>query len=207
MLFWTTDENRHGLPHDPFKAIVAPRPIGWISTRTVDGAVNLAPYSFFAPVSDDPKLVMFASTGFKDAASAAIESGEFVANLATGPLARAVVKTSATAPRGVSEFGLAGLTEAPCRLVKAPRVAEVPAALECRVTQWFHPRTVEGPPSDTVIVMGQVVGIHLDEAVLRDGLLAADLARPLSRLGYLDYAETRETFAMQRPRRPDASDV
>ncbi len=207
MLFWTTDENRHGLPHDPFKAIVAPRPIGWISTRTAEGETNLAPYSFFSAISDRPKLVMFASSGFKDAATAAIASGEFVANLATAPLARAVVKTSAPAPRGVSEFDLAGLTEAPCQLVKAPRVAEAPAALECRVTQWFHPEAIDGSRSETVVVIGQVVAIHLDEAVLRDGMIASDLARPLSRLGYLDYAETRETFAMPRPKRPDATDI
>lgn len=206
-MFYETADNRHGLPHDPFKAIVAPRPIGWISTRSTGGKVNLAPYSFFNAISDDPKLVMFASSGIKDTAAFAVESGEFVVNLVTRDLAEAMNRSSASAPRGISEFALAGLTEAPCRLVSAPRVAEAPAALECRVTQHFHPVGVDGAPSETLVVIGQVVGIHIDERILRDGLIAIDLAEPVTRLGYLDYAVTRETFAMRRPRRPDASDT
>lgn len=206
-MFYTTDTNEHGLPHDPFKAIVAPRPIGWISTRARNGAVNLAPYSFFAAVSDSPKLVMFSSSGMKDSASFAIESGEFVANLATEALAGAVNRSSAPAPRGTSEFALAGLTEAPCRLVAAPRVHESPAALECRVTTHFTPAGVTGAPSDAVLVIGQVVGVHIDEAILRDGMIDMALARPLSRLGYFDYAVAADVFQMPRPRRPDAADV
>lgn len=206
MLFYEPERGDHGLPHDPFKAIVAPRPIGWISTRAKDGAVNLAPYSFFNAVSDHPKLVMFASAGFKDSANLAIESGEFVANMATGDLAEAVNRTSAPAPRGRSEFALAGLTEAPCRLVAAPRVAESPAALECKVTQSFQPVDVDGKPSDWVMVIGQVVGIHIAESVLRNGMLDMGLARPLSRLGYLDYAVADEVFQMRRPTLEDASD-
>ncbi|NDV88069.1 flavin reductase family protein [Aurantimonas aggregata] len=207
MLFYTTDRNEHGLPHDPFKAIVSPRPIGWISTRAKDGSVNLAPYSFFNAISDSPKLVMFSSAGMKDSASIALETGEFVANLATGDLARQLNRTSAQAPRGISEFALAGLTEAPCRLVAAPRVAESPAALECRVTQSFHPKGVDGAPSPYVMVIGEVVAIHIDEAILTDGMIDMSLARPLSRLGYLDYAVTDAVFQMPRPRMPDASDV
>lgn len=197
----------HGLAHDPLNAIVAPRPIGWISTRSREGAANLAPYSFFNAISDDPKLVLFASSGIKDTATFAADSGEFVVNLATRPLAEAMNRSSATAPRGTSEFALAGLTEAPCRLVAAPRVAESPAALECRVTQSFHPTGLDGAASPTLVVIGQVVGIHIDERILRDGMIAADLAEPLTRLGYLDYAVTRETFAMRRPRLPDAGDA
>jgi flavin reductase (DIM6/NTAB) family NADH-FMN oxidoreductase RutF len=207
MLFYTTDRNDHGLPHDPFKAIVSPRPIGWISTRARDGSVNLAPYSFFNAVSDSPKLVMFSSAGMKDSASIAIETGEFVASLATGDLARQVNQTSAPAPRGVSEFALAGLTEAPCRLVAAPRVAESPAALECRVTESFHPKGIDGRPSPYFMVIGEVVGVHIDEAILKDGMLDMSLARPLSRLGYLDYAVTDSVFQMPRPRTQDGSDV
>ncbi|WP_090674861.1 flavin reductase family protein [Aureimonas jatrophae] len=206
-MFYETAGNRHGLPHDPFKAIVAPRPIGWISTRSRAGAVNLAPYSFFSAVSDDPKLVLFGSSGAKDSAAFAIESGEFVANFASAHLANALVRTSAAAARGVSEFEIAGLTERPARLVSAPIVDEAYAALECRVTQSFHPETLDGQGTETVIVVGQVVGIHIDERILRDGLIAVDLAEPLSRLGYLDYAVTREVFAMKRPRQPDASDL
>lgn len=207
MIFYTTDRNEHGLPHDPFKAIVSPRPIGWISTRARDGSVNLAPYSFFNAVSDSPKLVMFSSAGMKDSASIAVETGEFVANLATEGLARQLNRTSADAPRGVSEFSIAGLTEAPCRLVAAPRVAESPAALECRVTESFHPKRIDGAPSHYFMVIGEVVAIHIDEAILKDGMIDMTLARPLSRLGYLDYAVTAEVFQMTRPRTPDASDV
>ncbi|MEF2551305.1 flavin reductase family protein [Aurantimonas sp. A2-1-M11] len=207
MLFYEPERGDHGLPHDPFKAIVSPRPIGWISTRAGDGTANLAPYSFFNAVSDHPKLVMFASAGFKDSADIAIETGEFVANFVTGDLAQALNRTSAPAPRGRSEFELAGLTEAPCRLVAAPRVAESPAALECRVTQSFQPTDIDGKPSDWVMVIGQVVGIYIDEAILRDGMLDMALARPLSRLGYLDYAVTGEVFQMRRPSREDAGDA
>ncbi|WP_427023320.1 flavin reductase family protein [Aureimonas ureilytica] len=206
-MFYETDRNEHGLPHDPLKAIVAPRPIGWISTRSKGGAANLAPYSFFNLVADDPKLVMFSSSGIKDSATFAVETGEFVINLATYPLREAMNRSSAAAPRGVSEFEIAGLTEAPCRLVRAPRVAESPAALECKVTQSFRPMGLDGPSPSAFIVIGQVVGVHIDERVLRDGLFATDLAEPLTRLGYLDYAVTREVFTMRRPKRPDASDI
>jgi flavin reductase (DIM6/NTAB) family NADH-FMN oxidoreductase RutF len=202
-MFYSTAENAHGLAHDPFKAIVSPRPIGWISTRGADGSVNLAPYSFFNAVSDNPKLVMFSSTGKKDSATFAIESGEFVANLATGPLAEKVNLTSSLAPRGTSEFELAGLTEAESVLVSAPRVAEAPAALECRVTQWFRPVDLRSEETGNWIVMGQVVGVHISEEILQDGMIRMDIARPLSRLGYLDYASISEVFQMRRPKKPD----
>ncbi|WP_206454126.1 flavin reductase family protein [Aurantimonas marina] len=206
-MFYTTDRNDHGLSHDPFKAIVAPRPIGWISTRAKDGSVNLAPYSFFNAISDRPKLVMFSSVGMKDSASFAIETGEFVANLATRQLATQMNQTSAVAERGTSEFGFSGLTEAPSRLVAAPRVAESPAALECRVTHSFRPTGLNGEPSENVVVIGQVVGIHIDEAILKDGVIDMALAAPLSRLGYLDYAVADQVFQMARPRSPDGGEV
>lgn len=206
-MFYRTDDNDHGLPHDPFKAIVTPRPIGWISTRSKAGAVNLSPYSYFNAVSDRPKLVMFSSAGMKDSASFAIESGEFVANLATMALAQAIVRSSAPAPRGVSEFAIAGLTEADCQLVAAPRVAESPAVLECKVTEWFWPKGLDGQPSENVMIIGQVVGIHLDEGILTDGMIDPALSQPLARLGYLDYAGSGEVFQMARPKRPDASDL
>ncbi|MFD2238477.1 flavin reductase family protein [Aureimonas populi] len=200
-MFYETATNDHGLSHDPFKAIVAPRPIGWISTRARDGAVNLAPYSFFNAISDDPKLVMFASSGgAKDSASFAIESGEFVANLATEALAETMNRSSAPLPRGVSEFDTAGLTMAGCRLVAAPRVAESPAALECRVTEHFVPRRLGGGASSSLVVIGEVVGIHIDERILREGRIDMALAAPLSRLGYLDFAVTKSVFQMVRPK-------
>ncbi|RIY03781.1 flavin reductase family protein [Aureimonas flava] len=203
-MFYETATNDHGLAHDPFKAIVAPRPIGWISTRARDGSTNLAPYSFFNALSDRPKLVMFCSTGMKHSAGIAIETGEFVVNLATRELAEAVNLSSAPASAGDSEFALTGLSEAPCRLVAAPRVAEAPAALECRLTQWFRPVGLDGAEGEAVMVIGQVVGIHIDERILRDGRIALDLARPLSRLGYLDFASTDEAFEMRRPKIAEA---
>jgi flavin reductase (DIM6/NTAB) family NADH-FMN oxidoreductase RutF len=206
-MFYRTADNQHGLPHDPFKAIVTPRPIGWISTRSKEGSVNLSPYSYFNAIADRPKLVMFSSAGMKDSATFAIESGEFVANLATRSLAAAVNRSSAPAPRGTSEFAIAGLTEADCVLVAAPRVAESPAVLECKVTEWFWPKGLDGEPSSNVMVIGEVVGIHLDESILTDGMIDPALSQPLARLGYLDYATTDGVFQMTRPHRPDASDV
>ncbi|WP_185985122.1 flavin reductase family protein [Aureimonas mangrovi] len=207
-MFYETAGNAHGLPHDPFKALVSPRPIGWISTRSVSGAVNLAPYSFFNAISDDPKLVMFSSSdGHKDSSTFATESGEFAVNLVTEDLVAAMNRSSASAPRGTSEFALAGLTEAPSRLIAAPHVGEALAVLECRVTESFSPKRLDGSLSSSVIVIGQVVGIHIDESVLRKGRVAMDLYRPVSRLGYRDYATIIETFELNRPRKPDGSDV
>ncbi|MEN3794328.1 flavin reductase family protein [Fulvimarina sp. MAC3] len=205
-MFYTTDTNEHGLAHDPFKAIVSPRPIGWISTLDENGIANLSPYSFFNAIGDNPKLVMVSSAGVKDMARTAIASGEFVCNLATGKLVREVVKTSAPAPSDVDEFELAGLTKAPSRLIKAPRVAESPAALECVVTQSFRPRGRNGE-SANVVVIGEVIGIHIDESILADGRIDMALAAPLARLGYLDYAIADDVFTMPRPKRPDGSDI
>jgi flavin reductase (DIM6/NTAB) family NADH-FMN oxidoreductase RutF len=190
----------HGLPHDPFKAIVAPRPIGWISTRGRDGSVNLAPYSFFNAFSGRPPLVWFSSEGVKDSFTFARESGEFVANLVGAHIAREMNATSVDAPRGVSEFGYAGLTPAPSRLVAAPRVAEAHAALECRVTETFEPKGLDGRPAGVHVCAGEVIGIHIDEAVLTDGLFDNVKAGNVSRLGYMDFSAVTETFAMRRPK-------
>jgi flavin reductase (DIM6/NTAB) family NADH-FMN oxidoreductase RutF len=199
-MFYETAQNAHGLPYDPFKALVVPRPIGWISTRSKDGRVNLAPYSFFNAIADDPMLVMFASGGPKDSVTFAEESGEFVANFVSESLAAQMNASSVDAPRGVSEFGYAGLSEAPCQLVSAPRVKEAYAALECRVTQVFVPKTLDGNVTDTLVAIGQVVGIHIDEAILTAGRVDIRKARPVSRLGYLDFAVVSESFPMRRPR-------
>lgn len=201
VVFYETESNQHGLPHDPFKAIVAPRPIGWISTRAPDGKTNLAPYSFFNAICDRPKLVLFSSVGEKDSVTFAQQSGEFVANFVSEDLATQMNETSVDAPRGESEFLYAGLTPEPGKLVSAPRVREAYAALECRVTQVFRPETLEGTgPANSIVVVGQVVGIHLDERVLSEGLVDIKKARPVSRLGYFDFAVTREVFPMRRPR-------
>ncbi|WP_311028154.1 flavin reductase family protein [Mesorhizobium koreense] len=190
----------HGLPHDPFKAIVAPRPIGWISTMGRDGSINLAPYSFFNAFSSRPPLVWFSSEGEKDSFTFARETGEFVANLAGGHIFKEMNATSVDAPRGVSEFGYAGLTPAPSRLVAAPRVAEAYAALECKVTEIFEPKGLDGKPAGVHVCTGEVIGIHIDEAVLTDGLFDNVKAGNVSRLGYLDFSAITETFAMRRPK-------
>ena len=189
----------HGLPHDPFKAIVAPRPIGWISTRSPGGELNLAPYSFFNAFSTHPFLVWFASGGVKDSVAFARDSGEFVVNLVGSALARKMNASSVDAPRGVSEFGYAGLEAEPSVLVKAPRVAGAPAALECKVTEIFEPKDLQGADSGARVVAGEVVGVYIDDAMLTDGLFDAVKAGNVARLGYMDYSTVTEIFSMRRP--------
>lgn len=192
--------NGHGLPHDPFKAIVAPRPIGWISTRGRNGALNLAPYSYFNAFCGSPPLVWFSSEGKKDSFTAASETGEFVANLVSADLAEKMNATSIDAPRGVSEFDYAGLTPTPSRLVAAPRVAEAHAALECRVTELIEPKRLDGRPAGVFVCVGEVVGVHIDEAMLADGLFDNVRAGNVARLGYFDFSSVAALFAMRRPK-------
>ncbi|MEZ5811597.1 MAG: flavin reductase family protein [Rhizobiaceae bacterium] len=189
----------HGLPHDPFKAIVAPRPIGWISTVSASGDLNLAPYSFFNAFSSHPHLVWFSSEGPKDSAAFAHETGEFVANLVSADLFEQMNATSTDAPRGVSEFEVAGLTPVASRLVAPPRVGEAHAALECRVTETIEPKGLDGRPAGVFVVIGEVVGVHIDEAMMTDGLFDIAKAGNVARLGYMDYLKTTETFSARRP--------
>jgi len=198
-MFYETAKPDHGLPHDPFKAIVAPRPIGWISSISAAGAVNLAPYSFFNAVCGRPALVMFSSEGEKDSIANIRETGEFVVNHVSEALLDAMNATSASAARGVDEFDLAGLAKAGCRLVRPPRVAAAYAALECRCTSLLGLEDIEGRPTGAVMAIGQVVGVHIDEAVLTDGFFDVAKARPLARLGYRDYMRTGVIFALDRP--------
>lgn len=198
-MFYTTDGKAPGLPHDPFKAIVAPRPIGWISTRARDGRVNLAPYSFFMAISSNPHLVLFSSEGEKDSVAFARESGEFAVNLATRDLLEAMNASSVNAPRGINEFELAGIETAECRMIGAPRVAASPAVLECKVTDILEPKALDGSPAGVIVPIGQVVGIHIDDDCIIDGLFDIVKAGTISRLGYMDYAQVTETFALARP--------
>lgn len=199
-MFYETRDNRHGLPHDPFKALVSPRPIGWIGTRGLDGSINLSPYSFFNAISDRPKLVMFSSAGYKHSVRNAEESGVFTASLASRGLAEQMNASSVDAPYGVDEFAYAGLTPRNGTLVGAPFVGEAYAALECRVTELFRPKDLDGAVSENHVVIGQVVGIHIDPAIIADGRIDMKKAAPLARLGYRDYADGAETFEMIRPR-------
>lgn len=183
----------HGLPHNPFNAIVAPRPIGWISTRSPAGD-NLAPYSFFNAVAYVPPQVMFASTGQKDSVRAIEESGVFAVNLVSAALTMAMNATSAALPRGTDEFAVAGLTKAECETIPCPRVAESPATLECRMTQILR---LAG--KDNFLILGEVTGVHLRDDCLRDGRYDLRLVRPLARCGYKDYAVVEELFSLARP--------
>jgi flavin reductase (DIM6/NTAB) family NADH-FMN oxidoreductase RutF len=187
------------LPYDPLKALIAPRPVGWVSTMDSAGCVNLAPYSFFNAFSSRPMILGFSSEGQKDSATFARETGEFVWNMATWELRYLMNATSATLPRGESEFTYAGLTTAPCRLVRPPRVAATPAALECKVTDVLRLKDVDGRPLDNYLVLGQVVGVHLDESYIRDGKVDTARMKPIARCGYQDYAVVDSVFPIVRP--------
>ncbi|WP_458094015.1 flavin reductase family protein [Roseomonas sp. WA12] len=193
----------HGLAHDPFKAIIAPRPIGWITTVDEAGRVNLAPYSFFNAFNSNPPIVGFASEGRKDSLRNIEATGEFVCNLVTRPLADAMNRSSIPLPPGQSEMEHAGIAAAPSRLIRPPRVAETPAALECRLLQVVTMRGLDGQALDTHLVLGQVVGVHIDRAYLKDGIFDTKAAKPIGRCGYRgDYAEIGEMFEMIRPTLP-----
>jgi flavin reductase (DIM6/NTAB) family NADH-FMN oxidoreductase RutF len=191
----------HGLKHSPFKAIVAPRPIGWISTIDSSGNVNLAPYSFFNAVSEQPPMVAFSSYERKDSVKNIELTGEFVVNLATRDLADAMNLSSAPLPHGSSEADYAGLQMSPCRVVKAPRVAASPAALECKLVQIVQLSDLSGQETSNFLVIGQVVGVHIAEACLEDGLFDIVKAGTIARCGYLaDYAQVTELFQVHRPK-------
>ena len=173
----------HRLPHDPFNAIVGPRPIGWISTRSAAGAVNLAPYSFFNAFNYTPPIVGFSSVGYKDTVRNIEETHEFVWNLVTRPLAAAMNQTSAAVPPEVDEFALAGLTPASSRLVKPPRVADSPVAFECRCTQIVQLQGADGVQVPSWLILGEVVGVHIAQALLVDGVYQTAAAEPVLRGG------------------------
>jgi flavin reductase (DIM6/NTAB) family NADH-FMN oxidoreductase RutF len=193
----------HGLAHDPLNAIVAPRPIGWISTLGPTGIANLAPYSFFNVFNYRPPLIGFSSQGWKDSAANAQATGEFVWNLATHAQAEMMNATCAPVPADVDEFDLAGLSKLPSRLVAAPRVMGSPVQFECKVTQIIRLTTKEGDELDQWLVMGEAVGIHIDRALIEDGVYQTAKARPILRGGGpADYFEITQDrlFHMHRPK-------
>lgn len=200
-MFYDARKNDHGLPHDPFKAIVAPRPIGWISSMNGKGDINLAPYSFFNGVASRPPIVMFASEGRKDSLAFIEETDEFVCNLATWDLREAMNATSAPLPRGTNEMASAGLDAAPSRLVKPPRVAASPCAMECKLLQVVSLADLDGRDIDRHVVFGQVIGVHIDDRYIRDGLVDSAAMKPIARCGYHDYAVVENMFSMRRPQR------
>jgi flavin reductase (DIM6/NTAB) family NADH-FMN oxidoreductase RutF len=200
-MFYDARKNDHGLPHDPFKAIVAPRPIGWITSMSAAGEVNLAPYSFFNGVSTRPPVVMFASEGRKDTVTFIEETKEFVCNLATYDLREQMNLSSAPLPRGVNEMEKVGLKPAPSRLVKPPRVAATPCALECKWLQTVRLSDIDGRALDNYVTFGQVVGVYIDDRFITNGLLDTAAMRPIARAGYQEYfvAAPETKFALGRP--------
>jgi flavin reductase (DIM6/NTAB) family NADH-FMN oxidoreductase RutF len=201
-LHYYEPKNGHGLRHDPFYAIIAPRPIGWISSRDAKGNVNLAPYSFFNAFSSRPPIIGFASSSWKDSAANVQETGEFVWNLATMDLAMQMNATSAHVPRDVSEFTISGLTAIAGRIVNVPRVAESPVAFECKLTQTIRLQGANGNEIEGWLTLGEVVAVHIDKAMIKDGVYQTALARPIARAGRRgDYFEIRPDamFEMIRP--------
>ncbi len=191
---------QHGLAHDPLTALVVPRPIGWITTLTEAGVVNLAPYSFFNAVAANPPFVMFASGGRKDSQHNAERSGEFVHSMTTWATREGMNASSATVAPDVSEPELAGLEMAPSLIVKPPRVMHAPVAFECKYVKTVDLPGAGGKPHLFQIVIGEVVSIYIDDAVIIDGMIDLSKDPPIARLGYLDqYAVIAKTFAMKRP--------
>jgi flavin reductase (DIM6/NTAB) family NADH-FMN oxidoreductase RutF len=198
-VFYDALKGDHGLPHDPINALVAPRPIGWISSIGADGVLNLAPYSYFNLMASHPPVVAFSSGFVKDTQRNVEAGGEFVCNIAGADLKDALNQSSARLAPDVDEFAVTGLETAPSVLVKPPRVKRAKAALECRYVQTVPLPTGSDRPHVFSIVIGLVVGVYIDEEVVRAGLVDVTLIRPLARLGYMDYSVTEEVFAMARP--------
>jgi flavin reductase (DIM6/NTAB) family NADH-FMN oxidoreductase RutF len=198
-MFYDAERNDHGLPHDPFKALISPRPIGWISSLSKDGKVNLAPYSFFNAISSKPNMVMVSSEGLKDTIRNIAETGEFVCSLATFDLRMEMNQTSAPLPHGESEFVHAGLTPVPSQMVRPPRVGESPVALECVTVEVRALVDRHGRTLDRHVAIGEVVGVHIDDRLIVDGRVDITRARPIARLGYKDYAVIDQVFELTRP--------
>ena len=199
-MYYDSVENNHGLKHDPFKALVAPRPIGWVSTINNNGVLNLAPYSFFNAVSDRPNYVMFVSVNRKDSLRNIEANGEFTCSLSTLDTRDGMNMSSAPVDALADEFALADLKTAPSNFVKPPRVERAPAAMECQ-----HWKTIELPDvSDNkghFIIIGEVVSIYIDDTYIKNGIVDTSAMRPLARMGYMDYAviTPETTFTLNRP--------
>lgn len=208
-MFYDTIRRDHGLQQDPLTALIVPRPIGWISTVDGQGRVNLAPYSFYNAVSASPPMVYFATTGTygdnptKHSRRNVEETGEFVVNMVSADLAKQMNITTTMVDYGVDEMKLAGLAPAPSRYVKPPRVAESPIALECKY--W---KTVEMPIEEgrekhqAIVVFGRVVGVHIDDRIIKNGRIDTLAFNPVARLGYSEYTTTENVWRMQRPDDP-----
>ena len=200
-MFYRPENNDHGLPHNPFKAIVSPRPIGWISSVGANGVANLAPYSFFNALCDTPPMVMFASTGQKsdqphgkDSVSNIIATKEFAVNIVSYTLKDQMNASAASLPAEVDEFAASGLTKAEGIAINAPHVAEAPAVLECKLF-----KIVDLPGPANTMVIGEVVGVHMKDDFIVNGLFDVTRYQPLSRLGYMDYTAVSDVFSIKKP--------
>jgi flavin reductase (DIM6/NTAB) family NADH-FMN oxidoreductase RutF len=197
-MFYDAVKNDHGFEYDPFKALVAPRPIAWVSSRSASGVANLAPFSYFNAFSQNPHYVAFGIGPVKDTLRNIQATGEFAVSLPTWDLREQMNATSAHVAPEVDEFELAGLTKAPCRLIGVPRVAESPVALECRLFQVVPLPDDTGHAEDHMVI-GRVLGIHIDDRYINDGRVDTAAMRPIARLGYSEYATVTEAWRMRRP--------
>ena len=200
-MFYKPNFRPESLPHDPFKAIVSPRPIGWISTINKDGSANLAPYSFFNAIGDKPPMVIFSKTGpklglkeEKDSVVNIRDTGEFAVNFVSFDLTDQMNISSQHFSLGEDEFVLAGLEKGVSEIITAPFVKAAPAAFECKLY-----KEIELPGEDQIAIIGEVKGIHLNEEYLKDGIFDVTLYKPLARLGYRDYAVIDELITLKRP--------
>ena len=198
-MFYEPAKSNHGLPHDPFKALVVPRPISWIGSYSVDRQSNLAPYSFFNAVSSSPPIICFSSQNYKDSVANIDQTGAFSHNVTTWDLQDAMNASSAGVARDVNEFDLANLTEKKCELVDAPYVGEAPVVMECVHLETKKLADRHGNQTDCYLVFGEVVGIRIDESVIRDGMVDPRLLRPIARMGYMDYSLEDNPFTLKRP--------
>ena len=200
-MFYDAIQNKHGLKHDPFKALMAPRPIGWIGTVSNDGIANLAPYSFFNAVGDRPHYVVFGSGGIKDTLRNVQENGEFTCSMSNWDLREHMNMSSAAVPADVDEFPLSGLTGVRGKLVKAPYVKEAAAVFECKLHQVVELPAIAPQKGGFSMVVGYVVGVHIDDKYIEDGIVKTSEMRPLGRMGYMEYAVVtpETTFSMNRP--------
>jgi flavin reductase (DIM6/NTAB) family NADH-FMN oxidoreductase RutF len=202
-MFYETQKNNHGLPHNPFKSLIIPRPIGWITTQNEDGNVNLAPYSYFNALCDNPPMVMFSTTNsrsegvIKDTLHNVESQGEFVVNMATYALREAVNLSSAPLPYSDSEIVHTNLEVLPSSIVKPPRIKGSPIHLECK---YFRSLQLPSNNTDTNrVIIGTVVGVHIDDDLIVNGKVDVTRIKPIARLGYMDYAVVENIFSMQRP--------
>ena len=203
-MFYETEKNNHGLPFNPFKSCIVPRPIGWITSLDNAGILNLAPYSYFNAVADIPPMVIFSSTskhhdlGVKDTLRNVEETKEFVINIATWDLREAVNISSMNFDRGISEVEQVKLETIPSHIVKPPRIKNSPIHLECVYFQSVQLPVIDEKHTNRMII-GKVVGIHIDDTVIVNGLIDVTKFKPISRLGYSEYSGVESKFIMERP--------